>query len=128
MKFILILLCLLSQHAYSQVNGALHLQSFENETNRLEDNQKIETSSVRIVNDVYSMDTTVLFTSEMNSRIALKPGNYTLTCSNDRGTTVHIENVQISSDQITFVDLLFEPQNKMGFLQKRKRRKLYANY
>ena len=130
MKLFWILLLIFSHHSYSQIGlGALQVTTYKNETNNLNDNYSVDTTFVRIIKLQYSIDTNFTYVTGIRSRIALKPGKYKLVCSFNKDSEITIENVIISADKITFVELLIEPKIFLSKSQLRKRRKKnYANY
>jgi hypothetical protein len=82
---------------------------------------------VRIRNKHYSIDTIIWISGDVKNRTPLKTGKYQITCTVNE-TSIELIDVLISGDQITFVDLLFEPDKKLNFLQSKKRKKLFDNY
>lgn len=107
--------------------GSLSVTAFTNETNDLIDNVEADSALVHIINKPYSMDSTVWVYKGVKNRISLRPGEYHIICTTS-GKTIELFDVQISADRITFLDLLFEPDKKLSFVQKQKRRKRFYNY
>lgn len=118
----------LTLNLYSQTGlGVLIVRSYSNETNDLMDNVEIDSTLVQVINKHYSLDSTIWVYSGVDSRISLKPGDYKIICTaSDK--TIELVDVPINSDTITFLDLLFEPEKKLSFIQKKKRRKRFYNY
>lgn len=128
MKLILSILILnIFLPGHSQISGGLNVQSYSNTTNNLTDNIKSDSTFVQIINPKYGIDTSICFSEKNRFRIFLKPGNYRLICSLN-SSVINLENVIISSDNITFVELLFEPNKELSFFEKRRRKKLYSNF
>ncbi|MFY7861794.1 MAG: hypothetical protein ACOVP5_06155 [Chitinophagales bacterium] len=107
--------------------GALSVTTFVNETNNLSDNVELDSTLVRIISKAHSMDTSLWIYAGAKNRIALHPGKYQLTCS-AAGRKIELEDVLVTGDRITFVDLLFEPEKKLNYKERKKRRKRYYNY
>ncbi len=118
----------LTLNLYSQRGlGSLSVTTFTNETNDLIDNVEADSTSVQIINKHYSLDSTVWVYKGVKNRISLRPGEYYIICTTS-GKTIELFDVQISADRITFLDLLVEPDKKLSFVQKQKRRKRFYNY
>ena len=118
----------LTINLYSQkALGSLSVTTFTNETNDLIDNVEADSALVQIINKHYSLDSTVWVYKGVKNRISLRPGEYHIICTTS-GKTIELFDVQISADRITFLDLLFEPDKKLNFVQKQKRRKRFYNY
>lgn len=111
----------------AQLLGVLRVQSFTNGTNDLSDNEQEDSTLVRIIHDYYKLDTTIWFTSVNNFKALLEPSNYKLICSVGN-REIEFQNVRIFDAKITFIDLLFEPEKKLNFFDRRKRKKLFYNY
>lgn len=118
----------LTLNVYSQRGlGSLSVTTFTNETNDLIDNVEADSALVQILNKHYSLDSTVWVYKGVKNRISLRPGEYHIICTTS-GKTIELFNVPINADRITFLDLLFEPDKKISFVQKQKRRKRFYNY
>lgn len=118
----------LALNLYSQTGlGALSVTTFMNETNDLIDNIELDSTLVQIINKKYSLDSTIWVYKGVKNRISLRPGEYHIICTlSDK--TIDLFNVPINADRITFLDLLIEPDKKLSFIEKKKRRKRYYNY
>lgn len=119
-----ILILILSNNVFSQSFGGLMVRTYTNSTNNLSDNKHSDSTRVRIVNIGLAIDTTVYFSTTNNFRIHLKAGKYNLTCISGENS-IDLQEVIISSDRITFVNLLFEPKNKLSFFDRRERKKKF---
>lgn len=118
----------LTLNVYSQRGlGSLSVTTFTNETNDLIDNVEADSALVQILNKHYSLDSTIWVYKGVKNRISLRPGEYHIICTTS-GKTIELFNVPINADRITFLDLLFEPDKKISFVQKQKRRKRFYNY
>jgi hypothetical protein len=109
--------------AYSQGLGFLSVKGFKNTTLNLEDNVQIDSVHVKIVNQSTGEGITHVYTIDRFNRPTLEAGEYTLTCSVDGEEDWMVEGVRISAEKITFVELLYEPEEKLTFFQKRKRKR-----
>jgi len=118
----------LALNLYSQTGlGALSVTTFMNETNDLIDNIELDSTLVKIINKKYSLDSTIWVYKGVKNRISLRPGEYHIICTLS-GKTIDLFDVPINADRITFLDLLIEPDKKLSFIEKKKRRKRYYNY
>lgn len=111
----------------AQSIGGLLVKSTTNLTNNLSDNKLIDSTIVRIVNIGLAIDTTICFSKTNNYRINLGTGKYNLTCIAGENS-IELQDVIISGDRITLVELLFEPKAKLNFVERRKRKNLYYNF
>lgn len=128
MKTIIIFFLLfISFSTKAQSIGGLLVKSNTNLTNNLSDNKLIDSTIVRIVNIGLAIDTTICFSKTNNYRINLRTGKYNLTCIAGENS-IELQDVVISGDRITLVELLFEPKAKLNFVERRKRKKLYYNF
>ena len=118
----------LTLNLYSQRGlGALGVTAMMNETNDLMDNVELDSTLIQIINKKYSLDSTIWLNLGVKNRIPLKPGEYHIICTIS-GKSIELFDVPIRADKITFLDLLFEPDKKLSFIEKIKRRKRYYNY
>lgn len=127
MKYILIIFF---THFFSIIIaqvGTLKVRSYSNSTNDISDNIEEDSTLIRIINNQFNIDTTILLTQSNSNVNNLKTGDYKLICT-IRKEEVTLKAIRISSGKLTIIELLFEPNNKLGFFQKRKRKKLYANF
>lgn len=116
-----------SFNLFSQSIGGLMVRTYTNTTNELSDNKLLDSTTVRIVHAEYAIDTTICFSATNNFKVLLKTGTYKLTCkAGDH--TIEFQNVLISGDRLTFVDLLFEPKKPLNYFARRARKKEFYNY
>ena len=108
---------------YSQNYGGLLVKGFKNTTLDLNDNVEVDSIHVKIVNQTTREEKTVVFTSDMKERPLLKTGKYELVCSVKNEREWVVKDITVSADMITFVELLYEPEQKLTRSQKRKRKK-----
>jgi hypothetical protein len=128
MKTIIIFFLLfISFSLRAQSIGGLLVKSTTNLTNNLSDNKLTDSTIVRIVNIGLAIDTTICFSKTNNYRINLGTGKYNLTCIAGENS-IELQDVIISGDRITLVELLFEPKAKLNFVERRKRKNLYYNF
>lgn len=125
-KIVITAMALISFTNYAQI-ASVAITSFVNETNNLSDNIELDSTWVHLTNENHSMDTSFWMHAGPKNRLQLHPGTYQITCT-AAGRTIELENVIIKGDRITFIDLLIEPEKKLKFSEKRKRRKRYYNF
>lgn len=127
---LLIVAFLFANYCFSQnALGALKVTTFKNDTDNLADNYIVDTSYVRITNSRYSTDTSVVFIQSQKTKINLKPGRYNLVLSYNNEEEIILNDVLISADKISFVEVLIEPKMALSRKDIRKRKKkYYANY
>ncbi len=109
-------------------SGGLKISMYKNTNNNLKENILLDSILVNITNNQSKVDTSILNSiNNSESFITMKSGKYNInfTIENEFFT---LENILISGDRISFVDILIEPKSKLSFIEKRKRKKLYTNY
>lgn len=113
---------------YAQDYGNLMVKAFKNTSLNLSDNFQLDTIRVRIINQMTLEEKTVIFTPDIQKRPLLTPGKYKLICSVHGENDRIVEDVIINTEKITFVELLYEPKQRLSCSQKRKRKKLQLIY
>lgn len=116
---------------YSQNNGNLYVKSFKNTTLNLNDNIQFDSVFVKIINQTTREEKLVIFTTDINKRPLLEAGKYDLICSVKGEEDRIVEDIRVTGDMIAFVQLLYEPKQKLTCSQKRKRKKqvfIYESY
>ncbi len=108
-------------------SGGIMVEAYVNSTNNLKDNSRMDTLCVRLMNRNIPIDTVNCFTTSIDSRIPLKPGNYDLVLESEN-RKIYLYNFLVYSDQITFINLLIEPTKKMNLVEQLKRKRSYHNY
>lgn len=104
--------------------GNLRINVFQNDTGNLKDNYPVYGVTVQITSTDYSFN--AFLTKDISFNLV--PDTYNIEVQSEQGSIVQLQKVVVSSDQITFVDILFEPEMERSWWQRRKRRKLYSNF
>jgi hypothetical protein len=126
--FSFIVLLFFSNGTYAQnTPGILRVSAHQNSTGKLQDNWRLDTIYVQIITSGDTVNCLIPSTGDNRNMCKLSGGKYKLVCSIDGITELIVEEVIISPDKITFVDILFEPHQELSKCAKRKRNKLYSN-
>lgn len=94
--------------------GAIAVSACYNTDNNLHHNQPIEEVELLLVKTGSQRDTVLngTVTAKISDRKSLSPGTYVLTARYGTYAPIVLKEVVISSDRITFIDLLFEPEQR----------------
>lgn len=114
MKIVLFLLLFLSfSHLCSAQMGlgSIRITAYSNPDNRLKNNVSLD--SVFLVVTNYKGDTIISGQNALMCNLtSCNAGNYILSASYGNFTSIEKYSFVVSSDRITFIDLLFEPKVK----------------
>jgi hypothetical protein len=107
--------------------GAMRVNGYQNTTGKLKDNKIVDTLIAELTNSKDTINCILPNSGEDRNKCHVEKGIYKLTVSIDGNQEVVVEGIIIRADSITFVDVLFEPEQDLKFCEKRKRNKKYAN-
>ena len=127
--FFLFFLLFFNSTEHQRGVGTIRVAVFHNNDCNLSSN--IQRDSAEIIVNSSRLDNPIKYTclkSVHQDNPYLESGKYDVTYINPGGENIVINNVEVSAEMITFVDILIEPNCDLNFIQKKKRRKKYANF
>lgn len=128
MKSLLCFFILSCLTAYGQ-HGSIKVEIFSNSNCILSSNVQLDSVSVKISGANLPEDIRFIYDlSDIYQAPTLPQGVYSLEYHSFDGKTILVDHIEVSSERITFVSILIEPNCDLSFRQKRLRRKNYENY
>ncbi|MBL1279087.1 MAG: hypothetical protein COA33_002370 [Fluviicola sp.] len=111
----------------SLTQSRLDVEAYSNTTAKLEDNRRVDSIHVKIINLATNEESSFDFVEEGVEDCYLENGNFKLICSITGEDDSVIVNVRTFTGKITFVTLLFEPESELSRKQRKIRKKKYVN-